>query len=146
MNLDIEMKKEIEEMEKKMGSIFVERHLNKLSDKSVEDIIQAYIKWRHNRYITIEDPQAFFVIDTYDTEPPVAMFLKSKDPDAFNHAWLITEKLNDLPNNIVSIGGKLFEYENIEFNLTEEQENNIQSTECDFTIDDVIKNNKKEEN
>lgn len=136
MNIDQKRKEELLDFEKEMGTIFLERHFKRIVDKNPKDIIQEYIEWRHSRYIAFESDDVFFVVDMCDPLLPVATFLKEKDPDAFNHAWTIAEMLNNLPTNICSIGGRAFEYEDIDLNFS-----NANDFSEYFTIDNVIKNN-----
>lgn len=150
--LNKEKNAELLEFEKRLSEVFLERHLKEMVDKEPKEIIQSYIQWRHNRYTVIEEESMFFVIDMYSQSLPVAAFIKKQDPDAFNHAWIIAEMLNDLPDNVCSIDNRVFEFDfyNTDTTLRDIFDTtNIIAPNINplggFTIDDVIKNNTNEE-
>lgn len=114
-----EINEKLIEFELDIKNNFIERHMSELTNKAPEEIIEAYIKWRHNRYTVIEDEDFFVVVDMYSQDIPVAMINKGKDPDGFNHAWAIAEGLNDLPDQFVSIGNKVMAIDNFDVEFEE---------------------------
>lgn len=113
-----EINKKLTDFELKMKDNFVERHAHELSNKTPTEIIEAYIKWRHNRYVVIDEDEIFAVVDMYKQDMPVAMICKKMDPDAYNHAWGIAEELNNLPEDFVSIGNEVFPFTSFEADFT----------------------------
>lgn len=99
------------EFEKLMVENFVFRNASKLVNKSPLDVLLSYVEWRHNRYTVIDGGGAFLVMDIYSSDEPIAIFDKEANPDAFNHAWDMCEKMNDLPDEYISVDGKMFAQE-----------------------------------
>lgn len=96
------------EFEKTMVENFVFRNAEHLLEKNPLDILTSYVEWRHNRYTVIDGGMAYLVMDIFESDDPIAVFDKAKDPNAFNHAWDMCEKMNDLPEDYISVDGKMF--------------------------------------
>lgn len=130
--MDQELNDKLLDFEKKMIDVFVERHSSELTG-SPTDILYKYVHWRHNRYTVMEDDGAFAVMDMYNPDTPIAMIFGKKDPDAFNHAWMIAEDLNDLPDSFLSIAGRMCDVSDVKVEI------NKDVLDKDFfTIDDMI--------
>ena len=96
------------DFEKNMVENFVFRNAEELLDKNPLDILLSYVEWRHNRYTVIDGGMAYLVMDIFESDDQIAIFDKARDPNAFNHAWDMCEKMNELPDQYVSIDGKMF--------------------------------------
>lgn len=104
-----EKNEELIDFELGLKDVFIERNSAELNGKSLNEVIEAYVKWRHNRYTVIDQDGCFLVMDLYNQELPVAVIGKDLDPDAFNHAWDIAEDLNNLPEQYISIGNRILD-------------------------------------
>lgn len=104
-----EKNEELIDFELDLKDVFIERHGAELNGKSLNEVIEAYVRWRHNRYTVIDQDGCFLVMDLYNQELPVAVIGKDLDPDAFNHAWNMAEDLNNLPEQYISIGNRILD-------------------------------------
>lgn len=124
--MDEKENNELLEFEKLMVENFVFRNAEKLIDKSPLDVLIEYVEWRHNRYTVIDGGAAFLVMDIFNAGDPIAIFDKVTNPDAFNHAWDMCEKMNNLPDEYISVDGKMFSQDSIDVSeddfLTDKEE------------------------
>lgn len=102
------------DFEKIMVENFVFRNAEELLDMNPLDILLSYVEWRHNRYTVIDGGIAYLVMDIFESDDPIAVFDKARDPNAFNHAWDMCEKMNDLPEQYISVDGKMFSQDDLE--------------------------------